>query len=369
MITEGKTDITCREARYNPANVSALDDFFARLITEKKIQAAGYLLARGNGIFAHKFMGGLRFDKPDRPFLPGSLRKIASITKVFTALAVMRLAEEGLLSLEEPAADFIPEFDTPLHRGITVWHLLTHSAGLKADPGYFLEPYPLWADMKGLDDLIRFAVEGPLQSRPGETWSYSSLGFVLLSVIIARASGVPYTGYVEREILKPSRMNDTHFRVPEDKVDRVCFTLAYELREFEKMQSGKTFFLGGSGLTSTPYDLFRLGRLLLQKGTLDGVRVLGRKTIEALVRDQFNPATTAYCWGMHLKPMEYGAGVSISLGGILSRFVYNHEGYGRCTFFADPEEDFTAVFFVPTATHWLPEIIENPRYIIWSGLE
>ncbi len=369
MIFEAKTDITCREARYNPANVSALDAFFERLASEKKIQAASYLLARGGKIFAHKYLGRLRFDDPGRPFAPGSLRKIASITKAFTAIAVMRLAEEGLLYLEEPVADFIPEFDTPVHRGIAIWHLLTHSSGLKADPGYFLEPYPFRWKMNCMDDLIRFALDGPLQSRPGACWSYSTIGFVLLAEIIARASGRPYTEYVEREVLAPLGLEDTHFRVPGDKIDRVCFTLKDEIGQFENMQNGRTFFLGGSGLTSTAYDLYRIGRFFLEHGTLDGVRVLGRKTVEAMVRDQFNPNTTAFCWGARLKPMEYGAGVSISLAGILSRYVINHEGYGRCTFFADPAEDFIAVFFVPTATHWLPEIIENPRYIIWSGLE
>jgi CubicO group peptidase (beta-lactamase class C family) len=369
MFTEAQTDITCAAARYRPETVAALDEFFAGLIGQKKIQAAGYLLARGGKIFAHKYAGQLRFDQPDSRFEPGSLRKIASITKVFTSIAVMQLVEDGLLYLEQPVADVIPEFDTPLHREINIRHLLTHSAGLKADPGYFLEPYPVWSELKTMDDIIRFALEGPLQSKPGAAWSYSTIGFVLLGEIIRRKTGVPYMEYVERKIIGPLGMENTHFRIPEEKTGRVCFTREDEIRQFENMQNGRTVYVGGSGLSSTPYDQFKIAQMFLNKGTFGGVRILGRRTVEAMTRDQFNKNTIAFCWGMNLKPMEYGAGVSISLGGILSRFVINHEGYGRCTMFADPSEDFVAVFMVPTASQWLSEIIENPRYIIWSGLE
>ncbi|MBN2531486.1 MAG: beta-lactamase family protein [Spirochaetales bacterium] len=369
MITEGITDITPREAGYNPGTINILDNYFNDLIDRKKIQAAGYLMARHGKIFVHKYMGRLRYDKQDTKFLPGSLRKIASITKMYTATAIMQLVEQGKVYLEQPAANFINEFDTSLHRGITVWHLLTHTAGLKADPGYFLEPYPLWRDIKDMDDLIHFALEGPAQSKPGVTWSYSTIGFVLLGEIISRVTGMPYDEYVDRMVVQPLGMEDTHFRIPGEKVDRVCITCEEEVKQFEWRQEGKDLFLAGGGLTSTLPDQFKMGQMFLNKGTYNNVRILGRKTVEAMTRNQFDDKTTAFCWGLNLNPIEYGAGVSISIGGLMSRFVINHEGYGRCALFADPEEDFVVMFTVPTAIHWAPEIVENPRYIIWSGLE
>jgi CubicO group peptidase (beta-lactamase class C family) len=354
MIIESKIDITPAAAGYDPETLETLDRFFLDLVGKKRIQAAAYIMARHGKIFAHKAMGRLRYDRPDEPFQPDSLRKLASITKVYAATAALQLVERGVLYLEQPVADFIHEFDTTLHRAITVWHLLTHSSGLKADAGYFLEPYPLWRKIANTNDLIRFALEGPLQSSPGACWSYSTLGFAVLAEVISRAAGHTF--------------EDTHFTVPDEKIARVCLVSEREEKAFAEVQQGRMLFKGGAGLTSTLKDQFIMGQMYLGRGTYDGVRILGRKTIEAMTRNQFDGRTRAFCWGLNIRSMEYGAGVSISLGGLMSRFVINHEGAGRCAWFADPAEDFMVMFMVPSDIQWAPETIENPRYIIWSGL-
>ena len=369
VFIEGKTDITAREGGYNPQVLENLDRYFLELIKKERIQAAGYLMARHGKIFAHKTTGLLRYDQPDSRYRPDSLRKLASITKMYAAVAVMQLVEDGVLYLEQPAADFIPDFDTPFHKGITLLHLLTHSSGLRADGGYFLEPYPERRDLKNTNDLIRFALEGPLKSRPGTAWSYSTLGFAVIAEIVKRAGGMSFEEYVEKRILTPLGMHDTHFTIPAEKLDRVCITGEPEQRHLDLCQAEGNLFKGGTGLFSTLYDQFIFAQMFLNKGTIHGVRILGRKTVEAMTRNRLEESTTAFCWGLKAKSMEYGAGVSISINGIMSPHVINHEGYGRSALFADTAEDFVCMFSVPTALHWAPEIIENPRYIIWSGLE
>ncbi|MEJ2663132.1 MAG: serine hydrolase, partial [Spirochaetia bacterium] len=135
MIHSGKTDCNPADVGYNSECLQALDEHFRRLIEKGTIHAAAYLLSKDGKIFAHKSMGRQSTYEDKGDFLPDSIRPLASITKVFTATALLQLIERGLCFLDQPVSEIIGEFDTDMHKHITLFQLLTHTSGLKADPG------------------------------------------------------------------------------------------------------------------------------------------------------------------------------------------------------------------------------------------
>lgn len=366
-IHQGKTEITCKDANYNEATLDDLDNHFMGLIEDKKIQCASYILAREGKIFACRSMGKLRFDDPDKQFLPDSLRYIASITKVFTTIGIMQLIEKGKIYLEQPVGNIIKEFDTEAHRDIQIFHLLTHTSGLPADPGYFLEPYPKddWGKFQTIADIIKEYTAGPKHIKPGEMWAYSSLGFSTLGEIIARVSGMRYEEYVEKEIFIPMGLKNTSFPAPGSFTENECITTAEEIKEGSYENNHLFYALGGA--LSNLEDTIKLGILLLNKGRLENKRILGRKTVETMLRNHLKN-TPAYCWGRNLKNWEYGLGLDISQGNIVPYGTMNHEGAGRSGLYFDPVNNLAAMYFVPCKDVWIPESMENPRSIIWSGI-
>src|SRR5690606_27599387 len=141
-LTTEPSRMDCKEAGFSEEVLERLNDHFAQLIKADKIQCASYVLARHGKVFADGAMGRLRFDRPESVMNKDSIRRIASVTKLFTAVAIFQLIEEGKLFLRQSVADWIEEFKHPLYESINIMHLLTHTSGLRADPFYYLEPYP-----------------------------------------------------------------------------------------------------------------------------------------------------------------------------------------------------------------------------------
>jgi CubicO group peptidase (beta-lactamase class C family) len=133
-------------------------------------------------VFAWKSTGPLSGLEDKGDMQPDSLFGIASITKLFTATAILQLMERGKLVLDQPVSSVIEEFNNPMHGGILIKHLLTHTSGLSADPGACTEPYPLefWNDDLNRDNWIKWALRGSLQYQTGKVWNYCSRGFMLL---------------------------------------------------------------------------------------------------------------------------------------------------------------------------------------------
>ncbi|MGE5607037.1 MAG: serine hydrolase domain-containing protein [Bacteroidota bacterium] len=142
-IHHGVIDVTPEEVEYAPSRLEVLDSHFQKLIQDQKIQGAGYLLSRYGKIFAHRSLGRLCYDNDLAEFKPDSLRRIYSMTKLFTAIAVMKLIEDGMLYLEQPVKTIIEEFDTPTHNKINLFHLLTHTAGIAPVPDIFPNHTPM----------------------------------------------------------------------------------------------------------------------------------------------------------------------------------------------------------------------------------
>lgn len=306
IVHHGHIDVQPEKVGYNAEKLEVLDQHFIELIESDEIQAASYLLARGGKVFAKRSMGKLREDGVGGDFMPDSIRGIASITKVFTTVSIMQLMERGKLHLDNPVSMYLKEFDTEMHRSITIKHLLTHTSGLIADPGYFTEPYPRYWGRGASDDMnwIEAILQGTLHSQPGEVWNYSSSGYTILGELVTRISGTMYYDYVNKHIIEPLALQD--FKIPESKMDRGCSTSPGEREWAAKMVLNTDPARSSGGMVSTLQDLFRLGQMLMNKGSLDGVEILGRKTVEWMTTNQLDHVP-AFSWGLNLNHIPTGS--------------------------------------------------------------
>ncbi len=358
------------EAGYIPEKIEHINRHLQDIIERGNIQAASYIMSKDNKVFAHNSMGKLHYDKKD--FLPDSIREIASITKVFVAISILQLVEKGAIRLDQPVAQIIKEFDTHMHGKINILHLLTHTSGLRPDPGAFFEPYPLdwgWIDSK---DWIRQVLGDFLLLKPGKEWRYSSSGFTILAEIVSRVSGIPFEKYVIEKITTPLGMKDTFFDIPDELMDRVSFAAEFEKEWCEKSKTRPEWAAprGGGGIYSTLEDLQKLGQMLINKGTLNGVRILSRKTVESMTRNQIKGVLN-YCWEADGSEMEYGLGMNVySNNTFLSPGSFSHEGAGLCGLYMDPVENFVFVYMCPLkeGVDWEAEAVINLRNIVWSGI-
>ncbi len=149
---------------------------------------------------------------------PDMRLRIGSVTKQFTAAAILVLADEGKLALSDPITKFLPGY--PTHgQTITVEHLLTHTSGIKSYTD-MPEWVPLWRKDMPLDTLIAFFKDQPMDFAPGEKWKYDNSGYVLLGAIIEKASGKPYADFVRDRIFAPLGMTHSAYDTTESVVTR-----------------------------------------------------------------------------------------------------------------------------------------------------
>jgi CubicO group peptidase (beta-lactamase class C family) len=360
------------EVGYSEDKIFELNNFMRRLIEENKIQCGSFLISRYGKIIACNSMGSLTYKENSTDFMPDSIRRIASITKLFTSIAIMQLIEQGKIFLYQTVSSIIDEFMNNLHGDITIFHLLTHTSGLASDGGYFSEPYPKgwWSDSSS-GSWIKKMLSGPLQSKPGEAFGYCSSGFAILGEIISRVSGMSYEDYIHENVLEPLGIQNSFFIIPDELKHRVCLTSQWdEQRLMSQVPNAYMPPRSSGGLYSNLEDLWRLGQMFLNKGTFNGNRILSRKAVEAMTRNHLNNIP-AYYWGANYKSIKMGLGVSLAscADTITTPETFGHEGAGRSAIYIDPVEELVAVYFVPSEVEWAPESILSPRNIIWSGLE
>lgn len=358
------------EAGFHSSQLDVLDNHITNLISNKKIQAGAYIISKNDRIVAHKSIGFLRYND-SRPFLPDTVRRVASITKIFVATSILQLAEQGKIRLDQPVSEIIEEFGDPMFQKINILHLLTHTSGIRPDPGVFFEPFPVkW--FKDRKDWIKCILSDYLAVEPGREWRYSSAGFTILSEIVSRVSGIRFERYVLENITKPLGMKDSFFDIPEGYLDRICITNKQELEWYSKQEELPDWAppRGGGGLFSTLSDLRKMGQMLVNKGTFNGARILSRKTVEAMTRNQSRGAKN-YCWGAGGSEMEYGLGMNVySNNTFLSPGSFSHEGAGLCGLYMDPVENVVLAYICPLCdgVGWEPQAVINLRNIVWAGI-
>lgn len=388
-ISKAAVPYTPEEAGYWPERLEVLDAFYGRLIDEGKLQCAVYAMSRNGKRFAEHGMGKQHYEETDQRLCRyDSIRRIASITKLFTAAAIMKLVEDGYLEPTQAVCTVLKEFDNEVHRGISIAQLLSHTSGICPDGGTYFEPYSvswydLCADKNARFNWIEAALSAPRRNKPGVEWAYSSMGYAMLGEIITRVTGTKAEDWIETHILRPLGMTDASFVVPEEKWDRMIATEAwsdpwkhqamekeYEAEREAKGQKPVEIPRTGGGLYATAHDLLTFGEMLLNNGTHDGKRILSRKTVEMMTSD-FTNGVPNFTWGTGGAPKHYGLGADLygrNRLGLNSFRMFGHEGAGRSSLYIDPEENFVFVSLVPTTRDWEPETINHAANVAWSGL-
>jgi len=379
-----------------PAEVGLSAEQLARIqpllraaVEEGKIAGAVTLVAR-HGRIASLDTAGYRRLADSAPMGAGTLFRIASMTKPITSAAAMILIEEGRLALSDPVARYIPEFAdarvavehdasgtgravtmVPARRPVTIRDLLTHTSGLTygyLDDGPAGDAYRAAGVSDGIAPpgatIATMAARLgrlPLRSQPGSAFHYG-LSTDVLGRVVEVVSGMTLAEFLESRLFAPLGMRDTRFDVADARSRlAVPYTPARGgLRPIAAIErfgllrlagdgyfGSDRYFSGGSGLVSTAADYARFLQMILNGGTLDGVRVLAPATVELLTADAVGPLAEAFIgpgagFSLGFKVLtdtsrtdEPGSPGALSWGGI----------YGTA-FWADPAEALIGIVLI-----------------------
>jgi CubicO group peptidase (beta-lactamase class C family) len=349
--------------------------------------AGGVTLVARHGKIAYLKAVGDADREARKPMRPDHIFRICSMTKPITSVAVMMLYEDGRLMLNQPVADFIPEFkkmkvlDPPVpqdrtspagalvdaKRPITIRHLLTHTSGLAYQDNARVGKLYRDAGIDGgithhkdtVGDAMKKLAAQPLLYQPGDAWEYS-LSVDVLGYLVEVVSGMPLDKFLRTRLFEPLGMNDTAFYFPREKAAR--FPRAYSFfpgKRLEPILDGQllydgdsaytadypyaapgTYFSGGGGLSSTPEDYYRFCQMMLNGGQLNGVRILSRKSVELMSHDHVQGKRAEGGFGL-------GFGVTSEprfLTELGSLGTYDWAGFYFTRFIIDPKEDLIVIF-------------------------
>ncbi|GAA2807375.1 serine hydrolase domain-containing protein [Saccharopolyspora taberi] len=388
-------DVDPREAGFDPARLQRIDRHFARYVDSGKLPGWLVLVAR-QGRIAHLSTHGARDVEAGLPVETDTLFRIFSMTKPITSLAAMILYEEGALELTDPVSRFIPSFaDLRVYTGgpargpvtrpaaepMLVWHLLTHTSGLTYGfhnlhpvdavyrAGGFEFGTPRALDLEGCCDAWAAM---PLMFDPGQAWNYG-VSTDVLGRVVEVASGQRLDEFFRGRILDPLGMHDTTFGVAEADADRLAALYSADPagRAVRNEQFGRVglevpkALSGGGGLVSSAGDYHRFLRMLLGGGELDGVRIIGNRTLRYMTRNHLPGGADleSIALGSFSEVTNAGKGFGLGFavvddpvaGKVLSSAgEFSWGGLASTAFWVDPAEELTVLFLtqlVPSSVH------------------
>lgn len=362
-----------------------IDRALKGFVSDKRVVGASVLVWQGG---RERYFGtaGLADRETGRPFARDTLVQIFSMTKPVTGVALMQLWEGGQFRLDDPLALHLPEFADvrvyagvdaagkpilrPPSRPILVRDILRHTAGFvfHDEPGVvgqiLLAEDPLSLD-NTLPEFGRRLARVPLLHDPGAQWSYSAAVDVQ-ALLVERLSGQPFAEYVRQHIFVPLGMKETGWAQP--PAARARLARIYEdkggaliaMDEAEWLApnfAGKPLTMGGSGLVSSVDDYLRFARMLLGRGSLEGVRIIKLSTLALMATDQLDPAITKRSWLPDKGSLGFGFDFAVRKSpprnaaenrGAVGEFFW--DGWPSMLFWVDPANDMVVIF----ATQKLP---------------
>ncbi|MCC2958334.1 beta-lactamase family protein [Massilia sp. IC2-477] len=341
------------EDRLDPARLAELDRAIEDNIAARRLPGAVFHLERG-GVVYEKGYGRFTYDEGATAVTPATVFDAASLSKVLsTAPAVLLLAEEGKLDLEAPLARYLPECANGGKEAITVRQLLTHSSGLPAG----LPAKPAW---QGKEAALGLACSQALTHAPGSFFRYSDVNYILLGLLVEKVSGMPQERFAHERIFAPLGMRDTgYLPLARMAAARIAPTqrgaatapdaaLHGDLGPGQLLQGvvhdptvRRMGGVGGSaGVFSTVGDVARFGRMLVQGGELDGVRLLSRDSVRLLSTVQSPSGLALRGMGMDIDSPY----AQRPRGSVFPVGSYGHTGFTGCILWIDPQSRTFYVF-------------------------
>tara|TARA_R110002072_G_scaffold142853_2_gene288568 strand:- start:28711 stop:29892 length:1182 start_codon:yes stop_codon:yes gene_type:complete len=350
-----------------------IDAFTQRYIDDEMVAGTVTLVAR-KGKVVHFSAQGMKDVERNMPMTTDTIFRMASMTKPIASVALMMLYEEGWFQLDDPISDWLPEFSNmmieienpdgstrlePAQTPISFTHILTHTAGLMNSYRGDIARYSEVSRVMGSEDLASWTerlATLPLRYEPGTRWEYSAATSVV-GRLVEVISGKDLDTYLRDHIFEPLQMNDTYFYLPADKVNRFATLYGPNPDDGNRMAltevgdsnsryvaEPRTFFSGAGGLVSTAHDYVRFQQMMLNGGELDGVRILGNKTVELIFA---NHTGDLPLW-LSGPGMGFGLGYSVVLDRAVahtsdSEGAVSWGGAFGTLFWVDPEEELVAI--------------------------
>jgi CubicO group peptidase (beta-lactamase class C family) len=276
------------------------------------------------------------------PMRPDSIFDLASISKLFTSIAVMQLVEQGTVDVNVAVVTYLPEFGVNDKQAVTVKQLLAHTSGFDADP-----VPSLWQGYPDIPSRRKAVLDSPLKNPPGTTYLYSDINLLTLGFLVEKLTGSMLDAVVHDRITAPLGMTDTGYNPPDSKLDRVAAT-EFQTNPPRGMVRGhvhdeNAWSLGGvaghAGVFSTVGDMAVLCQSILNGGSYLGHRILRPDTVRSMLSD-YNQAFPGnnHGLGFELDQMWY-------MGALASPVTAGHTGYTGTTLVIDPESRSFALLF------------------------
>ena len=361
-----------------------MSEMSQRYVDEGRVAGIVNIVARNGKVVHFQATGNKGIDDP-RPLQKDDLFRIYSMTKPITATALMQLYEQGKFHLSDPVHKFVPELKdvqvlnedgelVPVERPMTMQQLLTHTTGMSYGFNPINDPVDklyvdakLWA-AKDLDDFAAKLAELPLKFQPGARWHYS-VAVDVTGLVVQRLSGQRFDEYLAEHIFAPLGMRDTFFAVPEAKAERFLpnhimnpqtgemITIPNDNSDAMRDYFNVSLFSGGGGLVSTAMDYMRFAEAMRNGGELDGVRILGAKTVDYMSTNHLNASISAGGNGETpalngaLRGFGFGLGFGLvvdpTAGGVIGSVgEFNWGGAAGTVFWIDPVEEIVVVSMI-----------------------
>ena len=390
------------ELGFSSKRLTRINNLMNRYIESGKLAGVVTCLARRGKIF-HWETNGYQNLETKTPMAPDSIFRIYSMTKPITCVALMKLYEESLFNLTDPVSQYIPVFeevkvwgadgklDSPI-RPMTVQDLLRHTAGLSygsfgqsdSPVDKLYDEADIFNQSITIAEFTNRVAKLPLMFHPGEMWHYS-VATDIVGYLVEVLSGKSLGDFMQEKIFDPLQMVDTAFHIDPSKLSRFCtlygITPDSNFGVLDTPDSSEylppvALHDGGSGLVSTTADYLQFAQCLLNKGELNGARLLGPKTVELMTFNHLAPALLpiAFEGAEPMLGMGYGLGFGVMLDTAQTGLMgsvgdYSWGGYAETYFWNDPLEDLIAIMMTQyLPSHTYPIRLEF-RTAVYQALE
>ena len=368
-------------------------------IDSKRLPGAVVMLSRHGKVELFESLGQQNPEDAS-PMAKDSIFRIYSMTKPIVSVATMMLMEQGKLLLSDPVSKYLPEYAKQQvaveaagqvsyvsAKPATVQDLLRHTAGLTYEflgnsavqKAYRASKVGMGLSSVTNAEFSKLLAAQPLQYEPASMWEYSRATDVL-GVLIEAISGQTLGSFLTEHIFKPLKMFETSFNVPVDKHHRLAEPFKKDpdggiQLKLSNLREDTLFESGGGGLASTAHDYARFLQFMLNKGELDGVRLLSSHTIDYMTADHLGNIPTSPACSVTLLPAGHGFGLGFAVRketGIStvpgSAGVYYWGGIAGTTFFVDPKLDMFAMLLIqaPNQRDYYRPLFRN---LVYAALE
>ena len=381
--------------------LSRIDRFMNDVVEKKYLPGSVVFIARNGKIVFYKAYGYDDIEtktvlKKDQIF------RIASQSKAITSIAAMMLYEEGKFNLDDPVSKYIPEFKNPVilktfnekdssytsepaKREITIRQLFTHTSGIgyagigtkemKAIYAKAGVPSGVGNSKDVISEKIKILGKQPLMHEPGEKFTYG-LNLDVMGYLVEIWSGMPFDKFLKQRLFDPLGMKDTYFYLPKEKQSRLVKLYEEKAGVVQKRTMSVegdpnypclegTYFSGGAGLSGTIEDYAKFLQMVMNGGTFNGKRVLGKKTVELILTNQIGDKvseTTQFGLGFSLETPKTDYMTPATIG------TFTWGGMFNTNYWADPKEKLVALIYTQIYPTINGRILDKYKALVYQAI-